>query len=263
VPNHSGNTNLTLRDADGTNVTFSLIGGGTGEVIQDGSQWDIRLTGTTSQSVLTVFGLGGNNRVSIDDIHVQGPLGGVLAANTDLVGNLTIDGPVKAGLLLGSASGTVISAPTIEGTTIQGVNVQGIVVGNLNQTTIQIGAAPVVNDQTFSVAENGPNGTVVGTIVATGNALTFSSSPSAFAVNSTTGQITVINSSFLDFETNPIQGFGVTVTDAGNLTDSARITINLIDVPGDPVILPPHDVAPPLGFDPFSASQGSRSRFPP
>lgn len=47
VPGRSGNTTLTLRDADGTRVTFSLSGPGLGEVIRDGANWDVKVTGTT------------------------------------------------------------------------------------------------------------------------------------------------------------------------------------------------------------------------
>jgi hypothetical protein len=140
VPGRTGNTNLTLRDADGTNVIFSLLGGGTGEVLRDGTQWDVRLTGTTAQSIFTVLGLGGNNRVSLDDIQVQGPIGAVVAANTDLTGTLAVTDPITAGILFRSADGATITAPAIQGVTIQGVTVQGVaIVNSLTESTIQIG----------------------------------------------------------------------------------------------------------------------------
>src|SRR5438105_7677147 len=90
-------------------------------------------------------------------------------------------------------------------------------------TLTNVNDAPVVNDQAFSVAENSANGTVVGTIVAsdvdTGQTRTFTvtggTGQAAFAVNATTGQITVANSAALNFETTPSFTLNVTVTDNG------------------------------------------------
>src|SRR6267143_1711042 len=141
VPGRPGSTNLTLKDADGNNVTFSLTGGGTGEVLRDGSQWDVRVTGTTAQSVFTIQTNDDDGCVTLDDIHVFGPLGAVNASTMDLVGTLAVDGPLTAGVLLGSANGAVIAAPTIVGKTVQGFTVQGIaILGNLTNSTILIGA---------------------------------------------------------------------------------------------------------------------------
>src|SRR5207237_1826457 len=100
--------------------------------------------------------------------------------------------------------------------------------------------APVVNDQAFSVAENSVNSTFVGAIVATDPdvdqtrtfAVTGGTGQAAFAVNATTGEITVTNSAALDRETTPSFTLNVTVTDNGTpeLSDSAVITIPLPDV---------------------------------
>jgi hypothetical protein len=94
---------------------------------------------------------------------------------------------------------------------------------------------PVVNNQTFSIAENSANGAVVGTIVASDPDGTISSYSApgagpAFAVNGATGQITVANSALLNFEATPSFSFGVTVTDNTGVTDTATITINLSNV---------------------------------
>ncbi|MFM9962474.1 MAG: Calx-beta domain-containing protein, partial [Planctomycetaceae bacterium] len=94
-------------------------------------------------------------------------------------------------------------------------------------------AAPVVNDQTFSINENSANNSVVGTVIATdpGDVLTYSilsgNTGGAFAINSSTGQLTVANSAVLDFETTPSFPLTVKVQDAGGLSDTATITINL------------------------------------
>ena len=95
---------------------------------------------------------------------------------------------------------------------------------------------PTINDDSFSVDENSPYGTVVGTVVATdpnaGDTLTYSitggNTGIAFAIDSN-GQITVNNSSELDYETTT--SFALTVeVDDSLLTDTATITVNLNDV---------------------------------
>ena len=98
--------------------------------------------------------------------------------------------------------------------------------------------APVVEDQTFSLAENSTAGTVVATLPASdpdpGDTLVFEitggSGVGLFALNDASGQITVIDSGALDFETTGLFTLDVQVTDSGNLSDTATITINLDDV---------------------------------
>ncbi len=88
---------------------------------------------------------------------------------------------------------------------------------------------------TFSIPENSPNATVVGTIVATdpeGVAPTFTitggTGVGVFAISGT-GQITVTNSLALDFETTPSFTLNVNVSDGMNPM-SVAVTINLTDV---------------------------------
>ncbi|MDF1840828.1 MAG: cadherin domain-containing protein [Rubripirellula sp.] len=124
--------------------------------------------------------------------------------------------------------------------------------GNLNATaTITINVndlneAPTVEDQVFSVAENVPSGTVVGTIEATdtdpdGTSLTYTvtggSGDGVFSVDSESGQVTTVGS--LDFEMTNQYGLDITVSD-GELSDTALITINVTNVneapiAGDPI----------------------------
>jgi VCBS repeat-containing protein len=104
-------------------------------------------------------------------------------------------------------------------------------------------AAPSIADQAFTVDENSANGSVVGTIAATdpdaGDTLLLSvtggSGAGAFAVDPTSGQITVADSSQLDFEATPSFTLEVTVTDAGGSSDDATITIDLNNVNEAPV----------------------------
>ena len=103
-------------------------------------------------------------------------------------------------------------------------------------------AAPVVTQPlTFSIPENSPNGTVVGTVTFTdaepGQNHTFAFAPggnpgNAFAIDPSTGQITVANSAALDFETTPTFTLTVQVTDDGTppQTGTGTVTVNLTNV---------------------------------
>ncbi|MDD2526927.1 MAG: cadherin domain-containing protein, partial [Lentimicrobiaceae bacterium] len=105
---------------------------------------------------------------------------------------------------------------------------------------------PVINNQSFSVNENVPVNTVVGTLAATdpdeGQTLTFSivsgNTSNAFAVHPNTGVISVNNASAINFEAIPQFVLQVSVTDNGPgfLTDQASVTIQINDVNEHPVI---------------------------
>jgi hypothetical protein len=100
------------------------------------------------------------------------------------------------------------------------------------------GAPPVVDDQLFSLAENSANGTVVGAIAATdpdaGEVLTYSitggTGATAFAVDASTGELTVADAAQLDFETAPSLTLDVQVSDDDGNSDTAAITVDLTDV---------------------------------
>ncbi|MCW5846032.1 MAG: cadherin domain-containing protein [Anaerolineae bacterium] len=99
---------------------------------------------------------------------------------------------------------------------------------------------PVVNDQTFNgLSENAPNGTIVGTVIGTdpdNDPLQYfrTSGSAAFAINATTGQVTVADSNLLNFEVNPSPTFVVTANDGKGQSDTATITVNLDDVNDPP-----------------------------
>ncbi|MDZ4689455.1 MAG: cadherin domain-containing protein, partial [Planctomycetaceae bacterium] len=97
---------------------------------------------------------------------------------------------------------------------------QYFITGNIQ---LQPNNPPVVNDQGFTIAENSPNGTVVGTVVATdpnpGQFLAYSitagNTNNTFAINAATGQITVNDPTLLDFEVPVTFNLTVQVTDDG------------------------------------------------
>jgi parallel beta-helix repeat protein len=133
------------------------------------------------------------------------------------------------------------------------VKVQDNGTGNLSsQATItvnllNVNEPPVVNNQIFSIPELTPNGTLVGTVVATdpdaGQTKTFvitsGNTSNAFLINSTTGVITVATASSLNFLVNPVFSLDIRVTDngTGNLFDDATITINLTQSANQPPVI--------------------------
>ncbi len=118
--------------------------------------------------------------------------------------------------------------------------------GNLTDTATitidvnDINEAPVVApNQTFSIPENSINGYAVGTVNADdeddGDSFTFSTTDSTFAVDLNSGEITVIDTAQLDFETTT--PFVVTIeADDGDLVGSEDITITLTNVNEAPTI---------------------------
>ncbi len=88
-----------------------------------------------------------------------------------------------------------------------------------------------------TVAENAANGTVVGTVTGSdpdsGDTKSYSFIDNAggrFAINSSTGVITVANSTLLNYEAAPSHNVTVRVTDRGGLTYNETFTINLTNV---------------------------------
>jgi hypothetical protein len=109
-----------------------------------------------------------------------------------------------------------------------------------------INESPVCDSQFFSIAENSPIQTLVGSIVAKdfdfNQTLTYSivsgNTDDAFKVDPTNGDITVNNSSALNFEANETFDLIVTVQDngEGSLITFSNITIRLLDINEPPVM---------------------------
>lgn len=95
----------------------------------------------------------------------------------------------------------------------------------------------VITDQAFSIAENLSNGSLVGQVsaadldVVNQANLTYTvvggTGSDALSLNASTGELTVSDSSYLDFEFNPSYNLLVQVSDPDGDTDQATITVNL------------------------------------
>ncbi|WP_170283991.1 hypothetical protein [Flagellimonas olearia] len=91
-----------------------------------------------------------------------------------------------------------------------------------------------IQDFTVTVDENPNDGQVLGNIQANGNgtlsySITAQSPMGAMAINTGTGELTVLDPNLFDFETNPVITADISVTD-GTESISATATINLNDV---------------------------------
>ena len=130
-----------------------------------------------------------------------------------------------------------LTVSVTDGGSLSASNTVTVNLSNVNE-------APTLAPQTFSVAENSANGTAVGTVVAgdvdAGDsksfAITAGNSSGAFAINASTGAITVANGSLLNFEGTPSYSLTVSATDGGSLSASTTVTINLTNVNEAPAI---------------------------
>ncbi|MBC7817586.1 MAG: tandem-95 repeat protein, partial [Planctomycetaceae bacterium] len=127
----------------------------------------------------------------------------------------------------------------VDSTGLRGTGIYTINLTNVNE-------APVVSAATFSLPENSANNTVVGTVPAVdpdaGAVVTYSipvgTSSAPFAVNAATGQITVADSTALNFETSPSFSFVVRATDQFGLSTTNVMTVNLSNVQEAPTVVP-------------------------
>ena len=230
---------LTRVDATTVSVLVEAFSNAARTTLIASETYNIDLTTDTEGSILID---GGINR---DEIIIDG----TIAATIRLRGGTGLDGVSGEGDILtlvgtgtdtpsGTGSGQVIATggAVINYEEIEAVNVPSV--GGNNP--------PTIDPATFVIVENALVGTVVGTPMASdpdaGQALTWAitggNASGAFTINTTTGQITVANSTPLDFETTPTFSLTVRVTDNGAtpLSAQATITINLTNVNEAPVI---------------------------
>ncbi len=187
---------------------------------------------------------GSNNGTTVGTVVASDPdSGNVLTYSLAVAGNTNnafILNPTT-GVLSVNNSAALAANPTFSLTVT--VTDGGMLSANAT-VTVNVNKAPTISNQTFSVNEGTANGTSVGAVVASdaGDTLSYSitaSSPStAFSINSSTGVISVSNSSALVYATNPTFGLTVRVTDTGGLTASATVTVN-VNPPGTPANNPP------------------------
>ncbi len=161
------------------------------------------------------------------------------------------DNPVAAQVIWGdgsSESATVnTSAGTVAGSHAYSEEGEFTVQLNLTDPTVEqlmfvvnvvdvASAPPIAEDSTVQVSENTANGTAVGTATASspaGTELTFAltggTGASAFVIDSLSGEISVVDSSLLDYEAVSGMTLEFTVTDETGQVASATVTIELLN----------------------------------
>ncbi len=130
-------------------------------------------------------------------------------------------------------------------TITDGINVSNNAVVSIE--VLRVNQPPMLNNASFSLPENSPAGTVVGTLMATDpdmdQTLTYSivlgNLDGGFSIDPSTGVLQVADASVLDFETNPVFQLTVSVRDDGLPIgiDQALVTVSLTNVEEPPVII--------------------------
>ncbi|MBK9947789.1 MAG: tandem-95 repeat protein [Nitrospira sp.] len=211
----------------------------------------IPVGGEPTEDVLTIRNQGtgaGQIGVSGFDVSYEGMTIGTFtggAGGTDLV--VTLNGNATATAVTALVKNITYEdinadSPAEGGFTIRFVLTDGAggTSGNYDVSALVAGVNDAPTDLTLSantVAENAANGTVVGTATGTdpdtGDTKTYSFTDSAggrFAINSSTGAITVADGSLLNYEAATSHSVTVRVTDSGGLTYDEIFTINLTNV---------------------------------
>ncbi|MCA8986024.1 MAG: cadherin domain-containing protein [Planctomycetaceae bacterium] len=213
----------------------------------------------------------GNYNFTVSEFAPNGTVvGTVTAFDQDANDTLTysiISGNTSGAFAINSATGQiqVANAAALDFETIPVYNLVVRVTdagnlsdtGNVIVTVLNVNEPPVINNQTFNIPETALKGFRVGNLVATdpdSPTLTYQilsgNINNAFALNATTGELTVNNDAEIHFLLRRQFTLQVSVTDSGNpiLSDTATITVNVLDV-ANGVSIPFFD-----GFEDFPAS---------
>ncbi len=194
-----------------------------------GGEFQINTTVTNDQVQVSVVSLDdGGFLVSWQSLNQDGDSYGVYAQQFDASAT-KVNGEFQINTT------TAKSQADVELTVLQDGRVVAVYESNL-----QDGDGDTVVGRIFTptLNENSPNGTVVAVASQTidpddDNGFTYSlvdNAGGAFAINSATGQITVANSSLIDYETASSMTVTVRVADSGSLTHDEVVTIALHDV---------------------------------
>ncbi len=123
---------------------------------------------------------------------------------------------------------------------------------------------PVMDDQRFTVAENSPAGTAVGTIVVSDEepaslnfTVTGGNGQTLFDVGASSGAITVATGAVLDYEAQASYTLEVEVCDLISQCDTATITIELLDRNEQPPVVTPGQSFSVAENSPVGTSVGS------
>ena len=121
---------MSFMDADGTVVTMSMKGAGTGQAFSDGNGIDVVLSGVSNSSLVITAKGGTDGRVVVRNIQSDGPLKSVSGKTLDVTGTFSVNGAVGKAAL-GNLSGTLAVAGPITSALFNG-DVRGRVLSGAN-----------------------------------------------------------------------------------------------------------------------------------
>jgi hypothetical protein len=113
VPGVKGSKKLMFQDADGTVVTISLKGKGTGQAFFDGTTLDLVLANAAGNSLTITTSGGSDGRTTVRNVQADGALKGVTAKTTDLTGTFSVVGGGINKVSIGTLTGTFAVAGPI------------------------------------------------------------------------------------------------------------------------------------------------------
>ena len=260
APNQNGSSDITVRATDSNGLFVETLFTVTVNSINDLPTFNhftdiVETTNENDEIEITFSELIAQG----DEFDIEDGVDGFIV-KTLTSGNLRIGADAGSATLWNATTNNLINAghhaywtPDRDTNSIQNA-FELVVKDNLNAESITnimaqieviaINRAPISNNQTFSISENSPNGTVVGTVTASdadlADSLSFSiiagNSNNAFSINRSSGEITVNDSVQLDFEniSNFIVTVQVTDNGVGNLSDTASIGIQVADTNESP-----------------------------
>ncbi len=211
---------------DGTNyavadVTIEITGVNDAPVAEDAA-FSVKISAANDVLVGTYTGTDVDNDDSLTYSIIAGNDAGIFAISNEASHEGKITVPDTSLLSIDDAPYTL----TVQVTDSLGATATATVTINVDENQ-----PPVAEDVTFTVKEDAANGTAVGTYAASDaddDTLTYSMVDSVFAINSTTGEITVLDNSTLDYATTPSYTLTVLVDDGVNDPVEATITINVL-----------------------------------
>jgi hypothetical protein len=160
-----GRKSIRVTDADGTVATFSLRGAGSARLFQSADRIDVQLSGTTARSSLRVAARGGaDGRIALGDVTAAaGPMAAVDAPAADLVGTLSVAGPLSRLTLANVAGGTVAAGGALGRVTVNTLAGAHVLSGALPATPTRAAAFGP-----GSIAKLRVRGTVAGSVIGAG-----------------------------------------------------------------------------------------------
>lgn len=172
-------------------------------------------------------------------------------------GNTSTDGDQNGPFTINSSSGEIsindagdIDYETTTSYTLRVTVNDGTYTSEVKEITVTVtnvnDGAPVIDDATFSISEDIAQDATVGTLSATdddpgttlsswtileeGNTSTDGDSDLPFAIDPSSGQITINDSGDIDYETTTSYTLKITVSDGTNTSAEKNITINVTDI---------------------------------